>query len=139
MSAVAPHAIAALAAVAGDPARRADVVAALARVPAPAIPRVGEALSARDPHVRHAVVEALGRLSHPVASAYVRSALEDSDPAVRQHAVVVLARLGSRGVARSFADLARNDPSDGVRRAADAALRRSGTDHEATGNGGTSA
>jgi HEAT repeat protein len=135
----APQAITALAAVAGDPARRADAIAALARVPASAIPRVGEALSSRDPHVRHAVVEALGRLSHPVASAYVRSALEDSDPAVRQHAVVVLARLGSRGVARSFAVMARNDPSDGVRRAADAALRRSGDDHDTAGDAGAGA
>jgi HEAT repeat protein len=139
MSPVAPRAIAALAAVAADPARRADAVAALARVPVSAIPRVGEALSSRDPHVRHAVVEALGRLSHPVASAYLRSALEDSEPAVRQHAVVVLARLGSRGVARSFADLARNDPSDGVRRAADAALRRSGTDRDTAGDPGAGA
>jgi HEAT repeat protein len=139
MSPVAPHAIAALAAVAGDPARRAEAVAALARVPASAIPRVGEALSSRDPHVRHAVVEALGRLSHPVASAYLRTALEDSEPAVRQHAVVVLARLGSRGVARSFADMARNDPSDGVRRAADAALRRSGIDRNLAGDAGADA
>jgi len=139
LSKVATQAIAALAAVAADPARRAEAVAALARVPVSAIPRVGEALSSRDPHVRHAVVEALGRLSHPVASAYLRSALEDSEPAVRQHAVVVLARLGSRGVERSFADLARNDPSDGVRRAADAALRRGGADRDAAGDTGAGA
>jgi HEAT repeat protein len=136
MSPVAAPAIAALAATAGDPARRAAAVAALASVPVAAIPRVGDALSSRDPHVRHAVVEALGRLSHPVASAYLRSALDDGEPAVRQHAVVVLARLGSRGVARSFADLARNDPSDSVRRAADAALRRSHVDPGAHGDSG---
>jgi HEAT repeat protein len=123
---VASAAITALTAVTSEPTRRAEAIAALARVPVGAIPRVGEALSSRDPHVRHAIVEALGRLSHPVASAYVRSALEDTDPAVRQHAVVVLARLGSRGVSGSFADLARNDPSEAVRRAADAALRRGG-------------
>jgi len=83
--------------------------------------------------VRRAVVEALGRLSHPIASAYVRSALEDGDAAVRQAAVSVLAALGTRGVARSFATMARTDPSPSVRRAAEAALRRGGAD-EAEGS-----
>jgi HEAT repeat protein len=128
---VAPEAIAALAALTADPAKRSDAIAALAHVSPAAIPRVGACLASRDSHVRQAVVEALGRLSHPTASAFVRSALEDSDPVVRQHAVIVLARLGSRGLARSFADMARSDPSERVRRAADAALRRS----DAGGNG----
>jgi HEAT repeat protein len=123
-SAAAPLAIDALAALTADPARRQQAVAALARVSPAAIPRVGGCLTSRDPHVRQAVVEALGRLSHPSASAYVRGALEDTDPLVRQRAVVVLARLGSRGMAPSFAEMARNDPSDRVRRAAGAALRR---------------
>jgi len=136
MSPIAASAIAALAAIASDPARRVEAVAALARVPVGAIPRVGACLSSRDPHVRHAVVETLGRLSHPIASAYVRSALGDSDAAVRQHAVVVLARLGSRGVARTFADMARSDPAEGVRRAADGALRRHRADEAARGDAG---
>jgi len=118
------EAIAALAEVAGDPARRADAIAALSHVTPDAIPAVGDCLSARDPHVRRAVVEALGRLSHPTASTYLRSALEDSDAAVRQAAVSVLAGLGTRGMARSFTNLARTDPSASVRRAAEAALRR---------------
>ena len=117
-------AIAALAEVAGDPARRADAVAAMAHVSEDAIPAVGACLSARDPHVRRAVVEALGRLSHPTASAYIRGALEDGDPSVRQTAVAILAGLGTRGMARAFAELARTDPSAAVRRAAAAALRR---------------
>jgi len=123
-SPAAPQAIAAIAEVAGDPARRAEAIAALSRITASAIPAVGNCLAARDPHVRRAVVEALGRLSHPTASAYVRSALEDADAAVRQAAVSVLAGLGTRGIARSFAELARTDPSAAVRRAAEAALRR---------------
>ena len=126
------QALAALAAVTSDPTRRADAVAALSRVSPPAIPWVGACLTARDPHVRCAVVEALGRLSHPAASAYVQSALEDGDASVRQVAVMVLSGLGTRGVARSFADLARTDPSDSVRRAAEAALRR-GTGGQADG------
>jgi HEAT repeat protein len=95
---------------------------------AAAIPAVGECLSARDPHVRRAVVEALGRMSHPIASAFVRDALDDRDASVRQAAVSVLAGLGTRGMARSFARLARTDPSASVRRAAEAALRRAGND-----------
>lgn len=133
----APQAIAAIAEVAGDPTRRADAIAALSRITADAIPAVGNCLGAHDPHVRRAVVEALGRLSHPTASAYVRGALEDDNAAVRQAAVSVLAGLGTRGIARSFADLARTDPSPAVRRAAEAALRRDGSsrsseDQEAT-------
>ena len=127
-SPAAAAAIAAVAAVASDPVRRAEAVGALARLSPAAIPWVGECLSSRDPHVRHAVVEALGRLSHPTASTYVRTALEDGDAAVRQHAVIVLSRLGTRGLARSFANLAREDPSEAVRRAADAALRRGRND-----------
>lgn len=123
-------AIAALAEVAADPSRRADAIAAMAQVSEEAIPAIGGCLSSRDPHVRRAVIEALGRLSHPTASAYIRGALEDGDPAVRQAAVATLAGLGTRGLARSFAEIARTDPSAAVRRAAEAALRRGGGDLE---------
>ena len=78
------------------------------------------------PNTRRAVLEALGRLAHPTASAYVLTALEDGDASVRQLAVTILSRLGSRGVARSFAELAESDPSEGVRRAAAIALKRLG-------------
>jgi HEAT repeat protein len=129
------QAIAALAEVAADPARRSDAIAALARVAEDAIPSVGACLSARDPHVRRAVVEALGRLSHPTASAYIRNALEDNDATVRTSAVAILAGLGTRGMARSFAELARTDPSESVRRAAAAALRRAAVEPEASRRG----
>jgi HEAT repeat protein len=122
-----PHAaeaVAAMAAVAADSERRAEAVAGLARVPESMIPRLGEALVSREPSVRRAVLEALGRLAHPTASAYVLTSLEDSDASVRQLAVTILSRLGSRGVARTFAELAESDPSEGVRRAASIALRR---------------
>ena len=120
------EAVAAMAAVAGDAERRADAVAALARVSASTIPRLGEALSSREPSVRRAVLEALGRLAHPTASAYVLTALEDGDASVRQLAVTILSRLGSRGIARMFAELAESDPSEGVRRTAAIALKRLG-------------
>lgn len=122
----APEAVSALAEVAADPARRADVIAALTKLPEPAIPRLGAALASRDVSVRQAVIEALGRLAHPAASTCVLTALGDEDAAVRQLAVSVLARLGTRGVVRSFAELADRDPSEGVRRAAASALRRMG-------------
>jgi HEAT repeat protein len=112
--------------VAGDPARRADAIGVLARMPEAAIPHVGAALASREPSVRRAVIEALGRRAHPAASAYVLTALSDADASVRQLAVTVLSRLGTRGVAHAFADLASSDPSDGVRRAAEIALRRVG-------------
>jgi HEAT repeat protein len=129
-----PHARAAMdamAALAADPLRRAEVIGALSRVPDAAIPRVGEALGSAEPAVRRAVIEALGRRTHPQASAYVVTALEDADPSVRQLAVTILSRLGTRGVARTFAELAASDPSDGVRRAAALALQRMGKGQDA--------
>jgi HEAT repeat protein len=124
-----PHAgsaVTAIAAVAGDPSRRAEAIAALARLPVAAIPRLGDALSSREAAVRRSILEALGRMAHPTASSYVVAALDDGDASVRQLAVAILSRLGSRGIARSFAELAASDPSDGVRRAAALALRRLG-------------
>jgi hypothetical protein len=45
---------------------------------------------------------------------------------VREAAVTVLDRLGVRGLARSFAQISRDDASRTVRRAAAAALARQG-------------
>ena len=124
-------AIRAIAALAADPIRRADVIGALAGMPDAAISRVGDALSSAEPAVRRAVVEALGRRTHPAASAYVVHALGDGDASVRQVAVTILSRLGTRGVRRTFAELAASDPSEAVRRAAALALRRIGTGPDA--------
>ena len=123
-SAHAREAVVAIAALAADPVRRASVIATLARLSDAAIPRLGEALQSRDPSVRRAVLEALGRLTRPAASAYLQTALTDEDASVRQLAVTVLARLGTRGLAKSFAELAASDPSEVVRRAAESAMRR---------------
>lgn len=128
-------AVAAIGGLAADPARRQQAIAALARLPEAAIPRVGEALSSREPAVRCAVIEALGRLTHPAASAYVLIALSDRDASVRQLAVRVLSRLGTRGLTRQFAELAADDPSEAVRHAAEIALRRMGKGRgDATGS-----
>jgi HEAT repeat protein len=67
-------------------------------------------------------------LRHPDASAAIRHALDDRNPSVREAAIIALDGLGARGLSRIFAQLARNDESRLVRRAAAAALGRHGDD-----------
>ena len=83
-------------------------------------------LTDKSPAVRSAIIAALGRMTHPDASAAIRGALDDREPTVREAAVTALDRLGARGVSRKFAEMARDDASRGVRRAASAALARQG-------------
>jgi len=111
-----------------DPARRADALDALARLAPPAIPYLARALSADDPQVRRGVAEALGRLSHSVATACLRRALADGDAMVRRIAITGLARVGARGLGARLTALAQTDPSPAVRAAAAAALHRRGAD-----------
>jgi HEAT repeat protein len=103
---------------------RADALDALARLTPAALTELTAALDADDPAVRRGVVEALSRLSHPVASACLRRALTDGDAVVRRTAVDALSRVGSRGLGRQFATLAQSDPSPTVRQAAAHALHR---------------
>ena len=56
------------------------------------------------------VAEALGRVPHEAASAYLRDALEDTDAIVREKAIAALARVGAAGIARKLAEMARDDP-----------------------------
>jgi HEAT repeat protein len=123
-SPVGRQAVQALAAAIAEPSRGTEAVHALARIPASAIPWLAEELRAGDLDVRLGTVEALDRLSHPVASAYLQRALDDGEAAVRRRAVGALARLGTRGLGRRFAQMARTDPSAAVRDAAAAALAR---------------
>ena len=123
---VADAAVGALVALAADPVRRPDAVAALCSLPHARIPRVAAGLRHAHPEVRSAIVDALGRMQHPDASTAIRAALEDADPRVREAAVTVLDRLGVRGLARTFAQISRDDGSRAVRRAAAAALARQG-------------
>jgi HEAT repeat protein len=117
-------AVEALAATTAEASRQNEAVRALARIPASALPWLAEHLAADQPDVRRAVVEALGRMSHPVASAYLQRAMEDGDPIVRRRAVTALLRLGTRGLSRRLTIMARTDPSEAVREAATAALAR---------------
>jgi HEAT repeat protein len=107
-----------------DPGLREQALGALARLAPPAIPWVAESLAADDPRVRRAGVDALGRLSHASASAWLIKALCDADEIVRAEAVKALSRLGTRGLANRFSAMAANDASWSVRQAATAAMAR---------------
>ena len=119
-------AVAALVALLSDPERRSDAIEVAGRLAPSAIPVLAESLATDDPPVRRGVVEALGRLSHTVASAYLQRALSDADDVVRREAVRALSRLGTRGLTRRFAAMSETDFSPAVRQAAAAALSRQG-------------
>lgn len=107
-----------------EPLVNAEALARLARLSPAAIPWLADELNADDPRVRRGVIEALGRIPHPAASACLQHALADSDAVVRRQAVAALSRMGTRGVSRMLSQLARMDPSPVVRQAAAAALHR---------------
>ncbi len=116
-----------------DPGRRADTLTELARLAPACIPMLVDALNDADPEVRRNIVEALGRLRHPLASAGLRQSLSDADAGVRRAAVTALSRVGARGLGSRLSALALSDPSPAVQQAAAAALHRRGAD-TATGN-----
>jgi HEAT repeat protein len=117
-------AIAALLGLTADAQRRASCVTVLARLPVPRVSAVAEGLAHIHPEVRRATIDVLARMRHPDASAALRTALDDLEADVREAAVTALDRLGARGTGRRFAQMAREDPSRAVRRAAAAALGR---------------
>ena len=119
-------AIVALIAATAEESRRLAAVSSLARLPEHRIARVADGLSHANPVVRRATVDVLARMRHSEASSALRRALDDADPGVRAAAVTVLDQLGVRGLAQRFAQLARDDQSRSVRRAAMAALGRAG-------------
>jgi HEAT repeat protein len=116
-----------------EPGRRDDALTTLARLPPSAIPWLADGLAADDPRIRRGVVEALGRLSHPAASAYLQRAISDADAVVRRHAIAALSRIGTQGLTGRLAALAQSDPSDTVRQAAAAAIHRRGNDAAGAG------
>jgi HEAT repeat protein len=120
----ATSAIAALIGLTADPQRRDRAVTALARLPETRVAPVAEGLRHLHRDVRCATIDVLARMRHPDASAAIRSALDDAEAAVREAAITALDWLGARGNSRRFAQLAKDDPSRAVRRAAAAALGR---------------
>lgn len=113
-------AVAALLASTAEPRTRDAAIAALSRLPDTGIEGVAAGLRHALPHVRRATIAALGRMQRPEASAAIRTALDDGDAGVREAAIVALERLGARGVGRTLARMANDDPSYAVRRAASA-------------------
>lgn len=118
------RAVTALIATAADPRRRPAASAALAGLPETRIPSVAAGLAHPHPAVRCAIVDVLARMRHPLASAAIRDALDDADPAVREAALTALDQLGVRGLGARFARMAREDESPRVRQTAAAALGR---------------
>lgn len=120
----ADEAIAALVGITADVRRRDEAVSVLTRLPMGKVTLVAGGLMHPHPDVRRAVIDVLARMRHSEASAAIRTALDDSDAAVREAAIVALDQLGARGIGRRFAQMARDDASRSVRRAAAAALGR---------------
>ena len=120
----ADRAVAALVATLADASRRDAAASALIRLPESRVALVAAGLSHARSDVRCAIVDVLARMRQPAASAAIRAALDDPDPAVRETAITALDQLGVRGLGRRFAQMAREDDSRRVRRAAAAALGR---------------
>jgi HEAT repeat protein len=119
-----PEAIAALINLTAEASRREASIEALSRLGEQKIEIIGEGLGHRQASVRRAVLEALGRLKHPRASALLTRGLADEEASVRLAAVNALAHLGNRSAEKELLQLMRTDPDLTVRRAAQKALSR---------------
>jgi HEAT repeat protein len=119
-----PEAVAALVNLTAEPARREDCVEALSRLGEQKIELIGRGLANAQPSVRRALVDALGRMKHTLASELLSQALDDQDMSVRLAAINALAHIGSRRAERKLVEMMRADPEAAVRRAAQKALSR---------------
>ena len=119
------EAVAALIGLAAEAERRDFVVDALSRLADDALQALEQGLGHGQESARLAVVEALARVRRPAATELLVGALENPSAAVRAEAARALGGLGTRRAESRLADLAQNDPSTQVRRAAFAALERS--------------
>jgi HEAT repeat protein len=89
----------------------------LGQAPAPLV----RAASASDPHLRHAVAQALGEIADPATVAALTRLLGDADPEVRRAAVEGLGEIGSRDAVPALTR-ALSDPDPEIRRAVAEAL-----------------
>lgn len=115
-------AVESLVSLCGDPARRDLASAAIVGLTPALMPLVARGLVHPQPAVRRRIVDALGRVLHPEATAFVVQAFADEDPIVREMAALAIARLGNRSADDALRRLAEADPSKSVRGAAAAAL-----------------
>lgn len=86
------------------------------------IDQIAKGLNHNHSTVRCATIEILKRLKHPYASEYLIKALEEPDSNVRLSALNALIYLGNRACLNQLSQLAKNDPSTLVRRAAQKGL-----------------
>jgi PAS domain S-box-containing protein len=119
-----PESIAALVNLTADAERRDSSVEALSKLSPQKIELIGRGLANEQLSVRRAVMDALGRMKHPLASDLLSGALDDNEASVRLAAVTALAHLGNRSAQRKLVELMRQDPEPAVRRAAQKALSR---------------
>jgi HEAT repeat protein len=119
-----PEAIAALVDLTAETSRREASVNALARLGEQKIELIANGLKHTQSSVRCAVIDALRRMKHPLASKALLDALDDEDANVRLGAVNALAYSGNRNAEPKLRALMRTDPDTAVRRAAQKALSR---------------
>lgn len=119
-----PEGVEKLISLTSDPTRRDACVAALAELPEDQIESIGKGLGHPQTAVRRAVVEALGRMKHPLASNLLGTALDDEEASIRSAAANALGHIGSRYAERKLVAMARTDSDPSVRRAAHRALRK---------------
>jgi HEAT repeat protein len=105
-----------------DPEKCERAAAAVARLPVAAVSRVANGLKHPQPTVRRRTVDALARYRRPEATRQLQTAFTDEDPRVREAAAVGVTRLGTRLFDETLKQIAQNDSSRSVRRAAAAAL-----------------
>ncbi|MGA9767817.1 MAG: HEAT repeat domain-containing protein [Blastocatellia bacterium] len=119
-----PESIAALINLTAETARREDCIKALSRLGEQKIALIGRGLAHAQPSVRRALVDALGRMKHPMASELLSKVLDDEEASVRLAAINALTYIGNRSAERKLVELMRADPEPAVRRAAQKALSR---------------
>jgi HEAT repeat protein len=120
--AVGRAAIDALLSLCAVPELRDRAAACLSRLPAEVASHVSGGLAHTDPAVRRRTVDILARFRRPEATRHLAAAFGDTDPGVRETAVVAVMRLGSTSFDDVLGELAQRDASKAVRRAAAAAL-----------------
>ena len=117
-------AVASLLEMQADPRLTEAASAALSGLGAGRISDVAHGLRHPRAEIRRKTVDTLARMRAAAATKFVGQALDDEVAAVRETAVLALTRLGAQGLETRFKELAGNDPSKAVRRAAaDAAAR----------------
>lgn len=117
-------AVASLLEMQADPRLAEAASAALSSLGAGRIGDIAHGLRHPQAEIRRKTIDTLARMRTATATEFLSHALDDEVSAVRETAVLALTRLGARRLEGRLRELAGNDPSKAVRRAAaDAAAR----------------